>query len=89
MLDTTEAIIFDMDGESSKAKAIGTRSRALFSKKFLILGPQELQKSILGMSVYDVHQLLKEEHGLSLSQEEFLSYYNSLAEPNFMENKRN
>ncbi|HQH28495.1 MAG TPA: HAD-IA family hydrolase, partial [Oligoflexia bacterium] len=39
----------------------------------------ELQREVLGMSMFDVHAMLVERHGLKLSRQEFAQYYNDLA----------
>ena len=80
MLDQIEAIIFDMDGVIIESESHWHAIESSFLKEILDSWSSELQKSILGMSVYDVHRLLQEKYGLKLSQEEFLNYYNSLAE---------
>ncbi len=75
-----DAVIFDMDGVLVDSEQHWVLVETEFLQGFVPGWTDEMQKSILGMSAFDVHTLLVEEHGVAISSEEFLERYQGLAD---------
>jgi HAD superfamily hydrolase (TIGR01509 family) len=74
-----KAVIFDMDGVLVDSEQHWVHVETEFLQGFVPGWTDRMQKSILGMSAFDVHRLLVEKHAVSISSDEFLERYQDLA----------
>ncbi len=73
------AVVFDMDGVLVDSEIHWKKMESAFLRGLLPEWDEARQKSIIGMSVYDVYSLLIRDYGLCISREEYLEYYDHLA----------
>ena len=74
------ALIFDMDGVLVDSQLHWRTVGHSFLQQLVPHWDADAQRSILGMSVYDLYRHLAEHHQVSLTREEFIAKYSELTE---------
>ncbi len=83
-----QAVIFDMDGVLVDSEVHWKKVENEFLGGIVPGWSAEDQRGILGMSAYDVHALLVERYGATLSRQEYVEYYIGMAREIYGEHSR-
>jgi len=78
-MDTNISIFFDMDGVLVDSELHWKTVESAFLKGLIPCWDEKCQEGIIGMSIYDVYELLAKQYNLGKSKLEFLGYYQDLA----------
>ena len=84
----TYGVIFDMDGVLVDSEVHWKQVESEFLGGLIPGWSPEDQRSILGMSAYDVHALLVDRYGATLTRDEYVSYYSKMSRTIYGERSR-
>jgi HAD superfamily hydrolase (TIGR01509 family) len=75
-----QAVVLDMDGVIVDSECHWKEVESSFLRRLLPKWNDELSQQIIGLSMYDAHDLLRRKHQLEMQLDDFVGFYQSLAD---------